>query len=560
MKRTTDAPSGAVTATTTDVPTTPVTRVRNLVVELTRPGRGNRTQQVLKGIDLDIAPGEILGLVGQSGSGKSILGLTLMGLLPERSRPLCTGIAEVCGIDVLAADHATMRRLRRERIGVVFQDPMTSLNPTMTIGEQIVEACSSEAVAIELLERVGVPNAASRMRVYPHQLSGGLRQRVMIAIAIAGKPALIVADEPTTALDVTVQRRVLELLAFLRDELECSILLVTHDLGVAGEIADNIAVMRAGEIVEHGTAAQLLTAPAHGYTQRLIASRITLDSDPHRPLPTFDPNGDLDAEPEPVTESEVYPAWSPDPDTAPALELTAVRKTFQLRRARPLTALDIRDVEIGVGESVAIVGESGSGKSTLLRIIAGLEKADDGSRMTSSLSGRPQMVFQDAGASLTPWMKVGELLVERLARERVPARDRRARAEHALALVGLDPSLLGVRTRELSGGQRQRVALARASIVPPSILLCDEPTSALDAWMAVNVINLLRSIRHQFGMSMLFVTHDLSVARLIGDRIIVMEHGRIVEAGPAAEVIANPREEYTKQLIAAVPDPRFEAS
>ncbi len=540
-----------------DVPP-PFATVRDLRVELTRPGRDSRAQQVLKGISLDIRPGEVVGLVGQSGSGKSILGLTLLGALPERSRPAVTGEVRVGGVDVLTASPKTMRQLRREKLGVVFQDPMTSLNPTMRIGAQMVEATGSRQLAIDLLARVGVPEPAARMNVFPHQLSGGLRQRVMIAMAVAGKPALIIADEPTTALDVTVQKQVLDLLAELRAELACSVLMVTHDLGVAGEIADRIVVMRDGEIVESGGVAAILTRPQHEYTQRLIASRISLESDRTRPLPMFEPSGEPeDDELVERIEAETYPVWRPAPGAAPAVTVRSLTKTFAQSRSTTLRALDGVSFEIGAGESVAIVGESGSGKSTILRIVAGLETADRGSVVTLAVAGRPQMVFQDAGASLTPWMRVGELLAERLSVEGVPAREHRERIERALDVVGLDRSVLRIRSRELSGGQRQRVALARAAIVPPAILLCDEPTSALDAWMAANIINLLRHLRHEVGMSMMFVTHDLSVARLIADRILVMRRGVIVEQGAAEEIIAHPREQYTKDLVGAVPDPVF---
>jgi peptide/nickel transport system ATP-binding protein len=534
----------------------PVAVFRDLDVSLTRHGV---TSHVLKGIDLSIQPGEVLGLVGQSGSGKSVLGLTLMGLLPERSRPSVTGSVTLCGTEVVGASAKTLQRLRRTNLGVVFQDPMTSLNPTKTIGNQVLEAAGSKTEALRLLELAGIPDPASRYDAFPHQLSGGLRQRVMIAMAVAGAPSVIVADEPTTALDVTVQRQVLELLRELKDRLHCSVLMVTHDLGVAGEIADRIAVMSDGEIVESGEARALLSRPQHPYTQQLLASRISLDTDKRFALPGLT-LVDETAPPEPALVFEDFVA--PSSGVAPTVSVANVSKTFAVKGKkghRTLQALDGVSLDIAPGESVAIVGESGSGKSTLLRIVAGLETADqNGGTVERAPGARPQMVFQDAGASLTPWMKVDELLRERLVLEGVDKKEFANRIRNTLTLVGLEHGILHVHARDLSGGQRQRVALARAAIVPPSILLCDEPTSALDAWMAATVINLLRRLRQEFGMAMLFVTHDLSVARVISDRIVVMNKGRVVEIGDSDQIIARPADDYTRKLVDAVPTVQFE--
>ena len=509
----------------------PVATITDFSLSLLRHGR--RTD-VLNRVSLNISPGEILGLVGESGSGKSVLALSLMGLLPAGAHPHTDGAVTVSGVDMLRASATELRRVRREVLGAIFQDPMTSLNPTMRIGRQIGEVTGSDSESIRLLETVGVRDADMRLRVYPHQLSGGLRQRVMAAIAVAGRPGLVVADEPTTALDVTVQAQLLQLLRELRDEFGCSVLLITHDLGVADQIADRLAVLHSGELVEIGSAADVVRRPAHAYTRSLLASRLTLT---------------MDRDPRFVRSDR------PD-EAAPAVRVRNLHRTFAVRRgrtARQITAVDGVDLDIGAGEALAIVGESGSGKSTLLRIVAGLERATSGTVELTGNAG-PQMVFQDAGSSLTPWLSVGETLGERLRPLKLPRPAVRERVSTALAAVGLTDDVIKARPGELSGGQRQRVALARATMIPPAVLLCDEPTSALDASLAKNVLALIRDLRAAIGMTVLFVTHDLAVARLMGDRIAVMQAGRIVELGPAEQIIAAPREPYTRGLLAAVPE------
>jgi peptide/nickel transport system ATP-binding protein len=474
---------------------------------------------------------------------------------------------------------------------------MTSLNPTMRIGQQVAEAAGSDEEALKLLTAVGIPEPKRRFRAYPHELSGGLRQRVMIAIAIAGNPELIIADEPTTALDVTVQAQVLRLLQRLRTEIGCSIVLITHDLGVAAQIADRIAVLYAGRIAEIGPAAEVLGQPAHPYTHGLLRSRLTLDTARHRklaalagavpspvePLPgcAFAPRCVLATPaceatpPDPLTvapdrvsaciipfdavsaelgtrlttttediEPEPEPTASSEP---PAVVLHEAVKTFG-----KLQALRGISLTVAHGESVALVGESGSGKSTLLRVIAGLEKPSSG---TVELAGRrPQMVFQDAGASLTPWLSVGELISERLRRNGMSRSQRQDAVAQVLQRVGLPPDIAKSRAGQLSGGQRQRVSLARATVVPPAVLLCDEPTSALDVSLAASVLNLIGDLRRTLDMSVVFVTHDLSVARVVADRIAVMYLGRVVEIGPADDVVNNPVHPYTQALVDSIPD------
>jgi peptide/nickel transport system ATP-binding protein len=513
--------------------TEPVASVEGFSLSLVR----NRIRsQVLTGIDLQIGAGEILGLVGESGSGKSVLALSLLGLLPQTSHPRTGGAVTVGGVNMLRAKESELRQVRRDLLGAIFQDPMTSLNPTMRIGRQIGERTHDDTESVRLLDTVGVRDAQLRLRVYPHELSGGLRQRVMTAIAVAGRPALIVADEPTTALDVTVQAQLLDLLRELRDDFGCSVLMITHDLGVADQIADRLAVLYRGELVEIGAATDVIRNPEHAYTRALLASRLSLT----------------------MPRDERFTQTARDAE--PAVRIHNLHRTFTVRRgghifggAQEIAAVDGIDVDIAAGESLAIVGESGSGKSTLLRIVAGLEKPTSGT-VTLSGTGGPQMVFQDAGSSLTPWMSVGKTLAERLRPLELGRAEVRERVTAALAAVDLPVEVAAARPGELSGGQRQRVALARATIIPPAVLLCDEPTSALDASLAKSVLALIRDLRARIGMTVLFVTHDLAVARLMGDRIAVMRAGRIVEIGPADEVIAAPDDEYTRTLLAAVPE------
>jgi peptide/nickel transport system ATP-binding protein len=580
--------------------------------------RGGRAIHALRGVSLSVQPGEILGLVGESGSGKSVLGMSLLGLLPGDPPPQTSGRVTVCGEDMLTGAADLRRRVRRQHLGAVFQDPMTSLNPTMRVGRQVAEAAGSEEEAARLLRAVGVPDAGRRMASFPHELSGGLRQRVMIAMAVAGNPSLVIADEPTTALDVMVQAQVLALLRSLRDEIGCSFLMITHDLGVAAQVADRVAVLYAGRLAELGPAPAVLRAAAHPYSRALTRARLSLTADRGRLLDTLPGEVPDPAVPPPgcpfqprcgvatgacaqelpdlaevagahlsacllppgeVSAAEARLAGEGDRAAgrgespaaaggsrvaAPAAPLAVhVQDAGKIFRVRPqarrpagrrlLTALNGVSLKVAEGEAVAIVGESGSGKSTLLRVIAGLERPDRGD-VRLGRGARPQMVFQDAGASLTPWLSVGSLIGERLRGERLDAGARRQRVAKALAHVGLPAEVATARAGQLSGGQRQRVALARATVVPPEVLLCDEPTSALDVSLAAGVLNLIGRLRRELGMAVVFVTHDLSVARVVADRIAVMYLGRVVELGGAEEVVARPRHPYTKALVGAVPD------
>jgi peptide/nickel transport system ATP-binding protein len=567
--------------------TTAVLSVRDLAVSY--PGG----VQALRGVSLEVAPGEIVGLVGESGAGKTVLALAALGLLPSSAE--LDGHVFLGDTDMATAPDEQRRIARKRFAGAVFQDPMTSLNPTMTVGRQVAEATGSMAAAIEALERARVPDAPGRARQYPHELSGGLRQRVMIAMAVAGPPALIVADEPTTALDVTVQAEILRLLSDLRDETGSSMLFITHDFAVAASLADRVAVLYGGRLAEVGPTTELLRQPDHPYTAGLLAVRPSPDSPRMRPLPVLpgeppDPRAHVDAcpfaprcplvtpaceerlpqvtaapshaglvaclragEPQPslIQLHDRYPDRGQAPDRPPALRLDDLTKAFGSRRLRHV-AVNGLTLKVPAGGAVALVGESGCGKTTTLRMTTGLERPDSGTIQVGE-GGRPQLVFQDAGASLTPWLSVGELLEERLRVEGFTAPERAERAREVLALVGLPISVLGLRARQLSGGQRQRVSIARAIAVPPALLACDEPISALDVSLAAAVLNLLRRLRAELGMALLFVTHDLAVARLMGDRVAVMHAGRIVEEGPPEMVLERPQQPQTRALVAAIP-------
>ena len=573
----------------------------------------------LRGAWLKIAPGEIVGLVGESGSGKSVLGLTALGLLPSHPRPLVSGSVFLADEDMVKASEDARRKRRGSDLGAIFQDPMTSLNPTMRVGHQVAEAAGGAADerVHQLLADTGIPEPAVKARCYPHELSGGQRQRVMIAMALARNPKLVVADEPTTALDVTVQAVVLDLLAKLVRERNMALLFVTHDLGVAARICDRIAVAYAGRIVESGSAAEVLGGARHPYTIGLLASRPRLDGaiaggdlptlagrppDPRRPSPgcAFAPrcpagdalcqlrvpvhrHGDRSDEchhpgvlgrwppggpgaglPDPLMLRAATPADAPALVKAnppePALVVADVVREYARPKRHPfakapppLLAVGGVSLTLPAGGSLAIVGESGSGKSTLLRMVVGLLAPTRGA-VTLGPGAPPQLVFQDAGASLTPWLTIGDQIGERLAALDVPAGQRAARITATLAAVGLPEDAAGSVPRRLSGGMRQRAAIARAIAVPPALLACDEPVSALDVSLAAQVLNLLCHLRTTLGIALLFVTHDLAAARAVADEVAVMQDGLIVEYGPTEQIFTLPSHDYTRQLLAAVPD------
>ncbi|WP_134726443.1 ABC transporter ATP-binding protein [Paracoccus luteus] len=503
-------------------------------------------REVLSGIDLPLPPGTITGLVGESGSGKSMTALAVIGLLPDGART--AGAVTLDGQNLLDLPETTLNGLRGRRIGMIFQEPMTALNPLMTIGDQVAEVlvrhqgmdrAQAAARARERLDRVGLPLPRFPLGLYPHQLSGGQRQRVAIAMAIALAPDLLIADEPTTALDVTTQAQILDLLrGLVRDE-GMALLLITHDLAVVAGIADRVAVMQAGRIVEHGPTEALFRTRAHPYTRALFAAA----------------------------------AHSPNPArTAPAgtaiLRVTDAVREYTLPRPTPLAphpvlrAVDGVSLTIADGESVGLVGESGCGKSTLTRAILGLDRLQGGrieldgeavtDRMPARLRAKVQVVFQDPYGSFDPRWRVDRLVAEPFHLTGRP-RDWRDRVAEALAQVGIPPDAMRRHIHEFSGGQRQRIAIARALIVRPRLVVLDEAVSALDVQVRAQVLDLLADLRRRHGLAWLFISHDLSVVRAISDRVLVMDQGRIVEDGTTEQVLSAPRHGVTRRLVAATP-------
>jgi peptide/nickel transport system ATP-binding protein len=595
----------------------PLLRVDGLTVEARRPDGSVR---LVEDISFGLARGQTLGLVGESGSGKTVTAMSIIRLLPPALR-IAAGRVEFDGRDVAPMSEPQLRALRGKDIGVVFQDPQNSFNPAYTIGNQMVEAIrahtneSSKAAlahAVSLLDRVGIPRAAKRVKDYPHQLSGGMAQRAMIATAIACEPKLLIADEPTTALDVTVQAQILALLRSLQDELDMSLLIISHDLSVIAEMADDVAVFYAGQVVEQGDVVTTLTAPQHPYTEALLAAQpeTTTRGQVLVSIPGIVPNADAMpagcrfhprcryatdacAAAEPVLESGVrclrhaeltlagvgtraeVPAAVAAPDApAPAdalVEVRDLRKEFPLRSGRwgrktTFAAVDDVGFTIGRGETVGLVGESGAGKSTVGRVILGLTpptagtvRFDGGAVGAGRRSERRairrdvQAVFQNPYASLDPMMTIGDTLAEPLdVHMKLGRAEKRARVSELLGQVGLDTGAAQRYPHELSGGQRQRVAIARALALNPKLIVCDEPVSSLDVSTQAQVLNLLVDLQRRFGIAYLFVGHDLSVVYQISDRVAVMYRGRIVEMGPSEVVYRAPRHPYTQALLAAV--------
>ncbi|SBW12304.1 putative fused oligopeptide transporter subunits of ABC superfamily: ATP-binding components [uncultured Alphaproteobacteria bacterium] len=505
--------------------------------------------EVVKGVSFSVAKGETVALVGESGSGKSVTALSVLRLLPGHARHPAGRIV-FDGEDVLTMAEAELREVRGGRVGIVFQEPMTSLNPLHGIGRQIGEmlalhkglkGAAARARIVELLSLVGLPDPERRLDALPHELSGGQRQRVMIAMALANDPDLLIADEPTTALDVTIQAQILDLLKDLQRRLGMAVLFITHDLGIVRRLADRVCVMTAGEIVESAATADLFAAPRHPYTRRLLAAQ---------PSPRPPRTG---ATPETVLEAENLKVWFP-------------LKGGVLRRTRGyVKAVDGVDVSLKRGRTLGVVGESGSGKSTLglalLRLIGAEGAIRFDGREISAMSGhalRPlrramQVVFQDPYGSLSPRLSVGGIVGEGLDIH-APGLDRaerRARIGAALAEVGLDPAMQDRYPHEFSGGQRQRIAIARALILGPKLLILDEPTSALDVSVQAQIVDLLRGIQARLDIAYLFISHDLKVIRALADEILVMKDGKVVEAGPAERVLDAPAHPYTRALLDA---------
>ncbi|HWA39582.1 MAG TPA: ABC transporter ATP-binding protein [Burkholderiales bacterium] len=528
--------------------------VQSLTVRL--PTGGDRPQAV-SNVSFDLAAGEILCLVGESGSGKSVIAQAIMGLLPK-SLPVAGGEILLEGEPLLRAGEARLRKLRGARMAMIFQEPMTALNPVMSCGAQLEELLVAHTALgpqerrrkmLDILGEVALPDPERMLASYPHQLSGGQRQRIMIAMALALEPALLIADEPTTALDVTTQAQILSLILQIQEKHGMAVLFITHDFGVVAEIAQRVAVLRLGELVEIGARDEVLRRPQHEYTRMLM-----------RAVPTLKP------QPRAAREGAVV------------LRTRGLSKTYSSRRwlgpRREVHAAADVDLQVRKGQTLGIVGESGSGKSTVARCLVRLVDPTRGeillgppgeqrdlarmrARELRPLRRKVQIVFQDPYRSLNPRRTVGEAIIEGPLNYGLPRAEALARARKLMELVRMDPGTLGRYPHQFSGGQRQRISIARALAMEPELLIADEAVSALDVSVQAQVLALLEEIRVRFDLAMVFITHDLRVAAQVCDEVAVMREGRVVEQGPAAEVLVAPRPEYTRALLAAAPGRNF---
>jgi len=520
-----------------------VLEVTNLSVSF---GTGDGTVNAVRGVSFSIEKGETVALVGESGSGKSVTALSTVALVPGATA--ITGSVKYDGQEMLGASDDVLRRIRGNDISFIFQEPMTSLNPLHTLEKQITESlmlhqglrgAAARARVIELLTKVGIRDPETRLGAYPHQLSGGQRQRVMIAMALANGPDLLVADEPTTALDVTIQAQILELLAELKRDMGMSLLFITHDLTIVRRIADRVCVMQGGEIVEQGPTAEIFANPQHAYTRKLLAAEATGGPDPVA----------QDA-PE-IVATQNLRVWFP------------IQRGLLRRTVGHVKAVNAATLSVRAGETVGIVGESGSGKTTLalaiMRLISsegpvlflGRDVQGLHSRELRPLRKDMQIVFQDPFGSLSPRMTVEQIVAEGLAVHGVGRVDRRQQVAEVLTEVGLDPEMMDRYPHEFSGGQRQRIAIARAMILRPRLVVLDEPTSALDMTVQVQIVELLRALQRKNKIAYLFISHDLKVVRALSHKVIVMKNGDVVETGEADALFAAPKEPYTRALLTA---------
>ncbi|WP_426414218.1 ABC transporter ATP-binding protein [Bradyrhizobium ganzhouense] len=526
----------------------PAVSIKNLRIALPK---GAERPFAVDGVSLDLRPGKIVCVVGESGSGKSMCAHALMGLLPD-TVSITSGEIQFEGRDLLKLDDDGWRDLRGRRLAMIFQEPMTALNPLMRIGDQMAEMFEAHglltprerrAKALSLAREVGLPDPERIVRAYPHQLSGGQRQRAMIAMALALEPAVLVADEPTTALDVTTQAQILKLIRNLQRNRNMAVMFITHDFGVVADIADQVVVLRHGKVVEEGPAATVFNEPQHDYTKALLAA-----------VPSMQP-----------------PARAPLDDQARAVEVIGLDKTYVtsggwFREDRRVDAARAVNFNILKGETLGLVGESGSGKSSVARLVMRLIEADRGTVRIgdtdlTQLSGkglraerhRIQMIFQDPFASLNPRRKIGHIIADGPIAAGTDPKVAFDRARDLLKMVGLDAGALERYPHEFSGGQRQRIGIARALALEPEIVVADEAVSALDVSVQAQVLRLLEDLKGRLGLSMLFITHDLRVAAQICDRIAVMQRGAIVELKPTAQLFAAPEHPYTRELLAAVP-------
>ena len=553
----------------------PLISVQDLRVSF-RMGKTD-TVEAVKGVSFDVPANSTVALVGESGSGKSVTAMSIVRLLPEnaivspQSKVLYAGLDR--GLDLLRAPVEALRQLRGKDISVVFQEPMSSLNPVFTVGDQIAEVLrihmslsARQAMdrTLELMTEVGIPNPKERLKSYPHELSGGQQQRVMIAMAIACEPKLLIADEPTSALDVTVQRQIMDLLARLQQRKKMSILFISHDLGLVGEIASQVIVMRGGEVREAGDVASIFNAPKDAYTQALLACRPRLDNRPRR-LAVID---DIVNNTAISTDQRISkPVSGP-----PLIEVKGLRKDYTLKtglfKRRVFSAVKQADFSLHKGRTLGVVGESGSGKTTVGMMLTRLTAATAGSilfegidlaQLTSAqmraYRSRIQIIFQNPYASLNPRFTVAQILIEPMRIHGI-GRDDDDRARLALAMiakVGLTPEAFGKYPHEFSGGQRQRIAIARCLTMRPEIIVCDESVSALDVSVQATVLNLLLDLQEEFGLTYVFISHDLAVVKYMADDILVMSQGEIVERGSSDDIYNQPQHAYTRQLLGAIP-------
>ncbi len=516
-------------------------------------GTGKGEVKAVRDISFDIGEAETVALVGESGSGKTVTALSIMQLLPYPLARHPAGSITFRGQELLGASQAALQKIRGDRIGMIFQEPMTSLNPLHTIEKQVGEVmmlhrgldkAAARRRIIELLHQVGLAEAESRLAAYPHQLSGGQRQRVMIAMALANDPNLLIADEPTTALDVTIQAQILKLLKELQQARGMSLLLITHDLGVVRKVADRVCVMTEGRIVEAGDTEDVYERPQHPYTRHLLAAE-----------PKGKPVVAADSAPV-VTATENFKVWFP------------IKRGVLRRVVGYIKAVDGVTIEIRAGHTVGVVGESGSGKTTLALGLLRLEKSRGpirflgrdiqglGAKQLRPLRREMQIVFQDPFASLSPRMSVGQIVEEGVLIHQGQGEydERRRLISEALREVGLDPEMQDRYPHEFSGGQRQRIAIARAMVLKPRFVILDEPTSALDMSVQAQIVDLLRDLQQRHNLAYMFISHDLKVVRALADEVIVMREGRVVEQGPARRIFEDPKEAYTRALIAAAFD------